>query len=305
MNEPGRAEPPAPRPARQEKIPLGILYMLGATVLFAGSSATSKWLVADYPLGEILFVRQTTSLLVCALIVLPFSGLAVFRTERLRGHALRGGIQASAQSFLLLAFITMPLASAMAINFSSPLFATLLSAILLREKVGLARGVVLIVGFCGVLIITTPRAGTFQAGALFALANAVLYGSIATAVRGLSTTESAETLVMYQMVFLTLFFTPLLAFGFTMPTPFDAGIMVMTGLTNAIGQYWWTRAISLAPTSAVTPFYYFSLVWSMILGFLLWGDLPGVALLTGSAIVVGSGLFLLWRETARKQAPAK
>jgi drug/metabolite transporter (DMT)-like permease len=291
--------------ARREHIPLGILYMLGATVLFAGSSAAAKWLVASYSFGEVLFVRQAVSLVVCALIILPFSGPTVFRTNRLRGHGMRAVIQGSAQICIIVALSMMPLASAMAINFSAPLFATLFSAIFLREWVGRARGAALLVGFAGVLIITEPGADTFQVGALFAVANAVLYGSIATAVRGLSSTESPETLTMYQMVLLTLFFAPLVPLvGFTLPTVFDGALLLVMGAANAIGQYWWTRAISLAPTSAVTPFYYFSLVWSMILGFLIWSDVPSIALLTGSAIVVGSGLFLLWRETGRRRAVA-
>jgi drug/metabolite transporter (DMT)-like permease len=302
----GRADPPAIQPTRREHIPLGILYMLGATILFAASSASAKWLVASYSFGEVLFVRQVVSLAVCALIILPSSGLDVFRTSRLRGHGLRAAIQGSAQICIIIALTMMPLASAMAINFSSPLFATALSAILLREAVGGARLIALLVGFCGVLIITEPGAATFQVGALFAVANAVLYGSIATAVRGLSATETTETLTMYQMVLLTLLFAPvMLLLGFKLPTLFDSSILLFTGIINGVGQYWWTRAISLAPTSAVTPFYYFSLVWSIILGFLIWGDVPSLALLAGSAIVVGSGLFLLWRETGRKTAAAK
>lgn len=306
MTATGRLNSPAAKLTRKEHIPLGILYMLGATVLFASSSASAKWLVARYSFGEVLFVRQAVSLVVCALIILPFNGLAVFRTSRLRGHGLRAVIQGSAQTCIIIALSMMPLASAMAINFSAPLFSTLLSALLLREGVGKARWAVLIIGFCGVLIITEPGVGTFQVGALFALANAVLYGSIATAVRGLSATETPETLTMYQMALLTVLFAPLLPLvGFTLPTLFDGTLLLLTGVINAIGQYWWTRAISLAPTSAVTPFYYFSLVWSMILGLLVWGDVPSIALLAGSAIVVGSGLFLLWRETARKRAIAR
>jgi drug/metabolite transporter (DMT)-like permease len=113
-------------------------------------------------------------------------------------------------------------------------------------------------------------------------------------------TYRAMQVVMYQMVLLTIFYAPLLLSGVEMPSAYDGTLLVLTGLANAVGQYWWTRAISLAPTSAVTPFYYFSLVWSMVLGFLVWGDVPGIGLLTGSAIVVGSGLFLLWHGTARK-----
>ena len=78
--------------------------------------------------------------------------------------------------------------------------------------------------------------------------------------------------------------------------------MLFNGVLNGVGQYCWTRALTLAPPAAVGPFYYFSLVWALLLGFLFWGDVPTLALLAGSAIVVGSGLFLLWHETGKPQA---
>ena len=146
------------------------------------------------------------------------------------------------------------------------------------------------------MLITSPGVDTLQAGSLFALANAILFGTVTVGVRGMTATESAETLTMYQMVFLTAFFTAALPFGWVTPTLQDWGAMVVNGLGNALGQYLWTRALHLAPTSAVVPFNYFSLVWAIILGFLVWGDLPSAALLAGSAIVVGSGMFLLWHE---------
>jgi drug/metabolite transporter (DMT)-like permease len=149
------------------------------------------------------------------------------------------------------------------------------------------------------LIVTNPGAETFQIGALFALANALIYGSVTAAVRGMTATESAETLLMYQMLLITAFFALLLPFGIALPTWTHAALMVCNGLTNAIGQYWWTRALHLAPASAVTPFFYLSLVWAAVLGFVVWGDVPTVHLLIGSAVVVGSGLFLLWREQAK------
>src|SRR5215831_15378601 len=177
--------------ARREHVPLGILYMVGATIVFAASSAVSKWLVATYPVGEVLFTRTAVALVTCALFILPQTGLAVFRTRRLGHHVLRSVSQGS-QTFLLIAFSLMPLAGATAINFSSPLFATLASALLLKEAVGLARWLALLVGFGGVLIVAEPGAGAFQVGALFALANAVLYGSVTAGVRGMTTTESAQ-----------------------------------------------------------------------------------------------------------------
>src|SRR5215218_2659753 len=178
-------------------------------------------------------------------------------------------------------------------SFSSPLFATLISALVLKEAVGPARLAALVAGFLGVLIVTNPGADTFQIGALFALANAVLYGSVTAGVRGMTATESAETLTMYQMVLITFFFALALPFGFVVSSRADAAMLVFNGVSNAVGQYWWTRALHLAPASAVAPFYYLSLVWAMFFGYAIWGDIPTVSLLLGSAIVVASGLFLL------------
>jgi drug/metabolite transporter (DMT)-like permease len=292
-----------PAPTRADRIPLGIFYMLVATVVFACSSAISKWQVASYSFGEVLFWRSVSAIAVCGLLILPRTGLSVFRTERLRDHAGRNLMQGTAQAFIVIAFSLMPLAGAVAINFSAPLVATVVAALLLKEKVGAVRWGALLVGFCGVLVVAAPGADSFRIGALFAIANAFLYGSVTAAVRGMTATESTETLTMYQMVFLLGLFTLLLPFGFTWPNTKDATMMLASGALYGFGQYIWTRALSLAPTSAVGPFYYFTLVWALIIGFLFWGDVPTLPLLAGSAIVVGSGLFLLWHESAKKVLP--
>jgi drug/metabolite transporter (DMT)-like permease len=299
VSEPGLIEPSVVV-RRQERVPLGILYMVGATVMFAASNAASKWLVAAYPVGEVLFIRSSASLIACSLIILPSTGFGVFRSVRPRDHLARGISQGLSQSFLIIAFSMMPLASAMAINFSAPLFATIAAMLLFHEKAGRARWAALVAGFFGVLLITRPGAGTFQLGSLFALGNAILYGTVTAGVRGMTATESTETLTMYQMVLLTAFFALLLPLGFIVPTWQNFLILILTGLGNGLGQYWWTCSLHFAPASAVTPFYYFSLVWAMILGFLIWGDLPTISLLAGSAVVVGSGLFLLWHESRRR-----
>lgn len=291
--------------ARADRVPRGILYMLSATVMFAVSMAIAKWQVASYSFAEVLFFRAVGSLAVCAVLILPRTRLTVFRTQRLRDHLGRSGTQAVAQSFIVIAFSLMPLGGAVAINFSAPLFATLFAAIWLKEKVGLVRACALGAGFLGVLLVAAPGADSFRIGALFAVANAVMFGSVTAAVRGMTSTESAETLTMYQMAFLMAFFAVAMPiFGFAWPNGLALAAMVVNGLLNGIGQYWWTRSLSLAPPAAVGPFYYFSLVWAMGLGFLIWGEIPTLPLLAGSAIVVGSGLFLLWRETGKKPLPA-
>ena len=293
------------RPTRPERIPLGILYMVVAGLVCAGSSAASKWLVASYPVGEVLFSRAVVGLIALGAFILPGAGLAVFRTQRLGAHLVRGVSQTTSQTLLVIAFSLMPLASATSINFSAPLFATLASILLLKEGVGAARWTALVAGFLGVLLVTSPGADTFQAGALYALANAVLFGTVTAGVRGMTATESTETLTMYQMVVLSALYALMLPFGFVAPTWGDALLMLLNGLTNAAGQFWWTRALHLAPTSALAPFQYLSLVWALIIGFAVWGDVPTPSLLIGSAIVVGSGIFLFWRESRRAVVPAE
>lgn len=289
---------------RADHVPLGIVYMLGATVTFAISQALSKWLVADYSFMEVLLFRGLGSLAICALLILPQAGLAVFRTHRLGAHISRNAVQAVAQSLLMLALALMPLAGAIAINFSAPLFAALAAALWLHEPISRARGLALTTGFAGVLLVASPGTGSFNNGTIFAILNALMFGSITAAVRGLSSTESTETLTTYQMVLLTACFAAAAPFfGLSLPGRADAAILLANGLFNGIGQYWWTRSLSLAPAAAVGPFYYFSLVWAIILGFFVWGDLPTPMLLLGSAIVVGSGLYLLWHESGRKAPP--
>lgn len=288
---------------RVDRVPLGIMYMLGATFMFSISTAMSKWQVDTYSFAQVLCFRSLGSLAICSLLILPRKGFSVFRTQHLSQHLGRSTTQATAQSCIIIALGFMPLAGAIAINFSSPLFAALASVLWLKEKIGKERLAALLIGFCGVLLVAGPGADSFRIGALFALGNAVLLGSVTAAVRGMSKTESAETLTMFQMVILTVFFTvAMMLFGFITPTWQDAGLMLVNGIFNGLGQYWWTRSLSLAPASAVGPFYYFSIVFALIIGFVVWGDIPTPALLGGAAIVVASGLYLLWHES-KKRAP--
>jgi drug/metabolite transporter (DMT)-like permease len=281
---------------RSDDVPRGIVCMVIATILFAGASAASKWLVGVYPVGEVLCLRSFASLIAGAAMILPVSGLSAFATHRPRAHLARGLSQAISQLCLLLAFSLMPLAGAVAINFSAPLFAALVSIVWLKEPAGFARGAALVIGFVGVLIVTNPGSSSLTLGALFALTNAVMYGTVTVAVRGMTRTESANTLVIWQLTVLAFFHSFLLLFGWRSPSAIDAAMLFGTGFANAIGQWFWTKALHLAPAPAVTPFYYLMLVWALMFGFFIWGDIPSASLLVGSAIVVMTGLFLFLRE---------
>lgn len=289
---------------RSDRVPLGILYMLASTVVFAGVNALVKWEVALYPVGEVAFFRSLFSLIPCYLIILPRTGLGVLRTEHPFAHVKRALSQFCSMTSLFIAFKFMPLAGAIAISFSAPLFTTLLSILILKERVGIHRWSALLLGFAGVLFVTRPGPGLLQSGALFALANAVLISTVAIAIRRMSRTESTETLTFYQLTLITCFTALLLPLGFALPAWQDALFLALAGLGNGVAQYWWTKALHLAPPSAVTPFNYLSLVWATIIGYLVWGDAPTRRLVIGSAIVVGSGLYILWRETVRRRERA-
>jgi len=290
---------------RRNQVGRGILYMVASTVMFAGGNAVVKWEVAQYPVGEVAFFRAFFAFSTVALMVLPRSGWSVLRTRRYREHLQRGVSQFGSMLCWFMAVRVLSLGSATAIGFAAPLFTTLLSIVVLKEQVGLHRWSALVVGFIGVLIVTHPGVGMMTTGALFGLGNAVLISTVAVAIRRMSVSESPETLTFYQMSVITLCTLFLLPLGFTPPAWQDALALALAGIGNGIAQFWWTRSLSLAPPSAVVPFNYLSLVWATILGFAVWGDRPGENLLFGSTIVVASGLYILWRETLRRQRPAE
>jgi drug/metabolite transporter (DMT)-like permease len=301
-NDPHLAPPaaqaaPSARPS--ENVPRGILCMIAATLLFAVTAAIAKWQAATYPIGEVVFFRSFFSLLVCSAFVLPVTGLSVFATKRPRAHVARGLSQSISQTFTVIAVSLMPLAGATAISFSAPLWAALLSVIWLKERPGPERLAALACGFLGVLVVTNPGADSVTIGALFALGNAIMYGSVTVAVRGMTKTESANTLLMWQMVTLAGFHSVLLLIGFRWPNWVDAAMLIFSGVANAAGQHLWTQALHFAPATAVSPFYYLMLVWALAIGFVVWNDVPTIALLIGSTIVMASGLYLLWHEARR------
>ena len=282
----------------------GIVCMIIATIAFAVTHALSKWLVASYPVGQVMFSRSLVGFAACAAFLLPVHGTSVFATKIPAAHWARGLSQSISQTFSVLAFSLMPLASAIAINFSAPLWTALVAILWLKERAGPARWAALIIGFSGVLIVANPGLDSLTLGATFALLNAVMLGTVTVAVRGMTRTESVRTLLIWQLATVLVFHSLLLVFGVKLPTPRDLSLFVLAGLANLVGQVFWTKALMLAPATAVSPFFYFLLVWAAAIGFVVWGNVPTPPLMAGSFIVVASGLFLLWHEARAKKRAA-
>jgi drug/metabolite transporter (DMT)-like permease len=203
--------------------------MVGSTAMFAGGNAVVKWQLATYPLGEVAFGRTLFAFLTVAAIVLPRAGWSVLRTRRYREHLQRGLSQFGSMLCWFLAVSVLSLGSATALGFAAPLFTTLLSIVILKEKVGIHRWSALMVGFVGVLMITHPGTGTLTYGALFALGNAVLISTVAIAIRRMSMTESTETLTLCQMSIMTLSTAGMLTLGFQAPHLEDALMLALAG----------------------------------------------------------------------------
>lgn len=283
----------ADRPGR------GIAYISLGVFVFATQDALVKWLVADYPVMQILLFRAVFALIPCAVVIARSGGVAALRTARPGLHAGRGALLLGSLVLLFLAYRRLPLADAIAISFSAPLFMTALSAPLLGEPVGARRWSAVVVGFLGVLVITRPGAGMIEPAALMAVASSALYALAMIGTRRLSRTDSVAAIMFYFIVLVIAVSALCTPFVWVAPNPRDAALLAATGLIGGVAAFLFIQAYRLAPVAVVAPFDYTALVWAGLYGVWLWGDVPGPAVLAGAAIIVASNLYILRRETKR------
>ena len=296
-----------PVPSREE-VRAGIFYMMGSVFVFSLINALVKWEAARYPLNEVVFFRCVFSLVPCLALLGTSGGIRLLRTHRLKEHIGRGVMQFISMISIFAAFGMMPLADAVAIGFSSPLFLTVLSIPLLGERVGRHRWAAVLVGFAGVLLMVRAGGGFgggfASTGAALVLMSAAIGASVTIAVRRMTLTEASATLVTYQALVTTLLSAALLPFAWTTPGWQDALMLAAIGVCSGVGQFWWTQAFRFAPAAVAAPFSYLTMVWALILGYLVWGDVPTPMLVGGAMVVAASGLYILYRETLRRTPQA-
>jgi drug/metabolite transporter (DMT)-like permease len=290
-----------PVPTREE-VRRGIIYVVASIFVFALTNALIKWLVVRYSVVEVIVFRSSFALVPCLYLVATRGGVVALRTKRLHQHVTRSVLQFVSMICIFTAFGLMPLADATAITFASPLFLTMLSIPLLGEQVGIYRWSAVIVGFAGVLVMVQPGPGLLQSGALFPLANALINACVTIAIRRMTLTEASTTLVFYQTLVTGLIGLILLPFFWHTPDLFDLALFSATGLLSGIAQFWWMQGCRFVPAAVAAPFSYTSMIWSLALGYLVWSDVPSTAVLVGAAIVIASGLYILYRETIRRTA---
>ncbi len=295
----------AAAPARRvEDIRLGILYMLASVFLFSFQNAIGKWLAQSYPVPMLVFFRSAVALLPSYWLVTRAGGVRILRTNRLGAQFGRAAIWGGSNVASFFAFHLLPLADAIALTFAAPLFLTILSRPLLKEPVSRERWIAVSLGFVGVLVMARPSGAGSILGMICALFCAACNAFGTLAVRGLTRTESTASIVFYTALFMTFGSLPALPFFWRTPNLPDLALFCSIGLIGGISQYWVTQALYYAPAAAVSPFNYTALIWGSLLGFVVWDEVPGTAVVIGAAIITLSGLYLLYYEALhRRPAP--
>ncbi|WP_246337235.1 DMT family transporter [Azospirillum oleiclasticum] len=287
---------------RDDNVPLGIVLMLATVFLFSVMNTMIKELSADYPINQIVFFRSAFALIPVGIAVaLNPVGLRDLRTARPWGHLWRGLFGGMAMVLSFLSFALLPLGEAVALNFAAPLFLTALSVPLLAEKVGVHRWSAVAVGFVGVLVMARPGADVLNLGALVALAAAFFQALAMIMVRQLGRSESPNATVTYFTLLTTILCGGTLPFWWRTPdNGHDLWLLIGCGLIGGVAQLLMTRAYMAAPASVIAPFNYTSILWAVLLGWLLWSEVPTTHVIAGAAVVVASGLYILYRETVRR-----
>ena len=291
-----------PRSAAARQNGAGIASMLLAVLLYGLMDALIKIAAGRYPVIEVVFFRSLFALIPLAFLILRSGGWRALATRQPKLQAVRAIVGFTSLVCFFDAFALLPLADVVAIGFAAPMFITALSVPLLGEQVGWRRWSAVVVGFAGVIVMVRPGSGLVELGALVALAGTLTYALSIIIIRRLSTTDSSAPTVASFTCLSVLGAGAVLPFYWVAPTPADWLLLAATGLLGGTGQIAFTRAFALAPPVIVAPFDYANMLLATALGYLIWGNVPTLAVWIGAVLVIGSGLYIVYREALRRGA---
>ncbi|RJF84107.1 DMT family transporter [Azospirillum cavernae] len=286
-------------PIQADSVPYAVGCFLASIVLFAAMDTLIKFLAASFPVPQLMFVRSAVALLLIGGYALTRGGgVASMRTQRPLAHVWRAFAGLISMGCFFYAFKHLPLADVYVLNFAGPLFITALSAPLLGEKVGWRRWGAVVIGFGGVVVMAQPSSGAPTFPVLVGLCAALFYALSLLTVRGLSKTETATSIVVYLLLTTTVVSGALSIPVWLAPTATEFALMAAVGALGAVAQVLITQAFRRAPPAVVAPFEYTGMVWASLFGYLVFGDLPTPPVIAGAMVIIGSGLYILHRETA-------
>src|SRR5580698_9524558 len=272
----------------------GVGLMVLAVFMFSFGDALGKFMVATYSVGQLLWLRACAALVVLAPMV--WRHRAEFtRLERPWLQLLRVTLSTIEVAAFFLATVYLPLADVITYYLACPIFVTALSAIVLRERVGWRRWSAILIGFCGVLIALRPSSQTVSWPAMIALSGSLSFAVLMLITRMLRATPDI-VLASSQFVGTFLLGLVMSPFGWVTPSFASLGLFAAAGCISVSALLCVNRSLKLAPASVVVPYQYSMIVWAVIFGFVVFGDMPAWPTIAGAAIIIGAGLYIFLRE---------
>ena len=275
----------------------GIALMCAAVLCFTGIDTSAKYLNHYMDTLQVVWARYLGAFLIGLIVVNPFFMPGSLRTTRPWLQLGRSALLLFSTILNIFALRYLQLDETMSILFATPLLVAALSIPFLGESIGPRRWAAIIVGFCGILIITRPGVGNMHPAMLLTVLGTICYAIYSISTRVLSTTDSSGATLFYSGLFGAVVMSFVLPFVWSWPGgPLQIAVMVLMGTCGALGHYLLILAHRLAPASILAPFIYTQIVWMVLSGYLVFGDLPNHWTLIGGAVVIASGLYLLYRE---------
>lgn len=302
---------PSDRLAQPRHVEHGIILMVIGTLLIPGIDALAKGLTVAMAAGQIAWSRFLLQSLILAPVVL-YSGAALPR-QHYAAHAMRGVLIASATLLFFASLETLPIADAIAIFFVEPLILTLLSALLLRERVGWRRICAVLVGFIGAIVIIQPGFSKFGYAVILPLAAALLYAFYFVLTRKLAQSTDPDVIQLtaglsgmltLSIALIVGYFAGIRVLDMVWPSPLQWLMLVGLGVISTAGHLLFVHALKRAPAVVLAPFQYLEIISATLLGLIFFGDFPSPTTWLGIAIIVGAGLYVFQRERQRAKSAA-
>lgn len=284
-----------------QRILLGILFMCLSGLLFPVMSGFAKILGAEYSSLQVSWARAFGHILFLLAVFLPRHGLSVLRTRRPGVQVLRSCMLFTSNLCHFFAITFIPIAKAAAVSLTAPLIVALLAWPMLGERTTPGRVAALGFGFLGVLVVIRPGTALFHPASLLVVTSATCYAMYQILTRRMAGVDSPETSALFSSVVGA--FGMLLVLPFVWRTPdslFDLALFCGMGVLGAVGHYCVARALGYAPANIISPFQYFQLIGSVIVGWLIFRDWPDAGVWIGAAMIVAAGLWIGWSQTRRR-----
>ena len=284
--------------AENRRIGIGLVTL--TTLCFALLDTSAKWLVQTLPVMQVVWLRFVFHVFIASALLAPRYGRELLRVRDWKLQALRAAMMAAMTGLNFWALQYLQLAETGAIQFSVPLLIALFSAAFLGEKLDARRWAAIVAGFAGVLLVIRPGSTAFHPAILLSVLNALLYAAFNLLTRRMAATETPESMQWISALFATLWLAP-----FALPhwqTPASAGvwaIVLLCGLMGGLGHLFVAQAHRHASAAVLGPFLYQQILTMTLLGWLVFDQVPDAFVVAGAAVVVLSGLYLLWQEMQR------